>query len=72
MATDFVFERLKSIFANSPRIAAASFVGFAASEFLDINLYEKGVGLFRKTLRKQARVLWERGKNSLDNTDVLR
>lgn len=61
---DFAFEYLKNLFANTPRIVAASFVGFAASEFLDINLYEKWWAFSEKLCGNKRAFLWLRNNGS--------
>ncbi len=61
---DFAFDYLKGLFANTPRIVAASFVGFAVSEFLDINLYEKWWSFSEKLCGNKRAFLWLRNNGS--------
>lgn len=61
---DFAFESLKNLFANTPRIVAASFVGFAVSEFLDINLYDYWWRLSEKLCGNKRGFLWLRNNGS--------
>lgn len=63
-ANDFAFEYLKNLFANTPRIVAASFVGFAVSEFLDINLYERWWNFSQKLCGDKRAFLWLRNNGS--------
>lgn len=61
---DFAFEYLKNLFANTPRIVAASFVGYAASEFLDIWLYDRWWAFSEKFCGNKRAFLWLRNNGS--------
>lgn len=63
-SNDFAFVYMKGLFANTPRIVAASFIGFAVSEFIDIWLYDRWWSFSKKLCGNRRSFLWLRNNGS--------
>ena len=63
-ATDWVMPSLKNVFSVAPRLLAASLIGFAVSQKLDVFLYHKWWSFSEKLSGDKKRYLWLRNNGS--------
>ena len=63
-ANDFVFESVKLVFSNTPRIILASLFVYAISQFLDVWIYHKWWNLTTRKCGDSTRFLWLRNNGS--------
>jgi uncharacterized integral membrane protein (TIGR00697 family) len=61
---DWVTPALKEVFSVTPRLLAASFIGFAVSQKLDVFLYHKWWAFTEKRFGDKKRFLWLRNNGS--------
>ncbi len=61
---DSAMPAFKTLFSNTPRILAASFVAFAISEMFDIWAYDKWWSLTEKVFGDRRKFLWLRNNGS--------
>ena len=65
---DFVFESMKTVFSNTPRMILSSLFAYAVSQLFDVWLYHKWWAFTEKKFENKRRFLWLR--NSQGNNVI--
>ncbi len=63
-ANDFALGGIQTLFANTPRLLIASFLGYAVSELIDVSLYHFWWNLTEKKTGSKEKFLWLRNNGS--------
>lgn len=61
---DFVFESMKTVFSNTPRMILSSLFAYAVSQLFDVWLYHKWWAFTEKKFANKRRFLWLRNNGS--------
>lgn len=61
---DFVFESMKTVFSNTPRMILSSLFAYAVSQLFDVWLYHKWWAFTEKKFDNKRRFLWLRNNGS--------
>lgn len=70
-SNDFARESIKVIFSTTPRLLAASFIGYVVSQRLDVWLYHKWWDFTQKITGDSKRFLWLRNNGSTLISQVI-
>lgn len=68
---DFVFESMKTVFSNTPRMILSSLFAYAVSQLFDVWLYHKWWAFTEKKFDNKRRFLWLRNNGSTLISQIL-
>ena len=68
---DFVFESMKTVFSNTPRMILSSLFAYAVSQLFDVWLYHKWWAFTEKKFENKRRFLWLRNNGSTLISQIL-
>ena len=68
---DFVFESMKTVFSNTPRMILSSLFAYAVSQLFDVWLYHKWWAFTEKKFKNKRRFLWLRNNGSTLISQIL-
>lgn len=68
---DFVFESMKTVFSNTPRMILSSLFAYAVSQLFDVWLYHKWWAFTEKKFEDKRRFLWLRNNGSTLISQIL-
>lgn len=68
---DFVFESMKTVFSNTPRMILSSLFAYAVSQLFDVWLYHKWWAFTEKKFANKRRFLWLRNNGSTLISQIL-
>ncbi|MCM1115017.1 MAG: queuosine precursor transporter [Clostridium sp.] len=68
---DFIFDSMRSVFANTPRMILASLVVYAISQLFDVWLYHKWWAFTEKKFGDKRKYLWLRNNGSTLISQIL-